>query len=181
MTEPHVAFLRAINVSGKNMLPMPALVAMFEAEGATNVRTYIQSGNVVFTPPPQGVAGLADRIAARIRADHGYEVPVVLRSRAELADAMRRNPYPDQAAADPTKVHVVFLAAAPAADRVGRLDPDRSPPDVFRLDGRELYVHYRDGAGRTKLTIDWIERGLGVKGTARNWRTVGKMLELAGG
>lgn len=173
----YVALLRAINVSGRNKLPMPELVRLFSEAGCEDVRTYIQSGNVVFKAPAKVAEGLPAVIADRIAEGFGFVVPVVVRSRDELADAIRRNPYTKECA-EPTTVHVVFLADEPAADRVAGLDPDRSPPDTFVASGREIYLHLPKGAGDSKLTIDWFEKRLGTKGTARNWRTVEKLLAM---
>lgn len=179
-TEPgsYVALLRAINVSGRNKLPMAELVRLFAEAGCEDVRTYIQSGNVAFEARASIAEGLPALIAGRIAECFGFRVPVVVRSRDELADAIRRNPYAAECA-EPTTVHVVFLAEAPAADRVAALDPDRSPPDTFVVSGREIYLHLPQGAGESKLTIDWFEKKLGTTGTARNWRTVEKLLAMA--
>lgn len=174
----YVALLRAINVSGKNKLPMADLVRLFADAGCVDVRTYIQSGNVVFRADADVASGLPALIAGRIAEGFGFRVPVIVRSRDGLADAIRRNPYPE-ACTEPTTLHVVFLADVPAPERVAALAPDRSPPDGFVVSGREVYLHLPNGAGKTKLTIDWFERLLGTTGTARNWRTLEKLLAMA--
>src|SRR5262249_24900467 len=108
------------------------------------------------------------------------ELTAMLRSAAELARVARANPFPD-AAAEPSRHHVAFLDRVPEAEAVAGLDPDRSPPDEFRVAGAEIYLRYPNGSGRSKLTGDYFERRLGVRATARNWSTVTKLLELAGG
>ncbi|MDE2989698.1 MAG: DUF1697 domain-containing protein [Chloroflexota bacterium] len=176
----HVALLRAINVGGTKKLLMADLRAMFEAAGCTDVRTYIQSGNVVFRAEP----ALAERIPALVEAEivttKGFEVPVVTRSAAELDAVVTGNPFL-AAGADPTQLHVGFLAEAPTAARIAELDPDRSPGDAFEVRGREVYLHFPNGTARSKLTVDYFDRTLGTTITIRNWRTVGKLREMTGG
>jgi uncharacterized protein (DUF1697 family) len=159
---------------------MKQLVAIFEAAGAADVRTYIQSGNVVFT----GSASLARRIpaavAAAISKRFHFDVPVVTRTAAEIRKVARSNPF-SAAAADPTKVAVVFLKDRPTAPAAGALDPERSPPDRFALIGRELYLHMPGGAAKTKLTNAYLDRTLKTTSTARNWKTVLKLVEMTGG
>ena len=110
-----------------------------------------------------------------IAREFGLEVKVILRTPAELGAIVSANPFP-AAVSEPSKLHVVFLEQAPQAK--AELDPDRSPGDFFTLAGSEIYMHLPSGAGRTKLSLDWFERRLGVRGTARNWNTLLKLLEL---
>jgi uncharacterized protein (DUF1697 family) len=148
---------------------MAELKASFEALGLDDVATYVRSGNVVFSGETS-----AEELERRIAADFGRPYPVVLRTAAELGRIVEASPFPTD---DGKRLHVVFLDEEPKA---AELDPDRSPPDRFAVVGREIYWHAPDGVGRSKITIDWFEKGLGVRGTARNWNTVLKLLELAG-
>jgi uncharacterized protein (DUF1697 family) len=168
-----VALLRGINVGGRNSVPMAGLRSVLEELGLEEVTTYIQSGNVLFRSQAP-VKSLPARMEDAISDAFGVRPAVLLRTPAELAKVADSNPF-----ADTAKVHVVFLDRKPAAKHAARLDPDRSPPDAFELVGRELYLHLPTGAGRTKLTGDYLERTLGVRGTQRNWNTVVKLLELA--
>jgi uncharacterized protein (DUF1697 family) len=165
----YIALLRGINVGPTTAVSMAELKESFEALGLEDVLTYIRSGNVVFRGNADAAA-----IERRVAADFGLEVPVVLRTPAELRAAVKRNPFP---ADDGKKLHVVFLDAKPK--RTDALDPNRSPPDEFELVGREIYLYTPNGLGRSKLTIDWFEKQLGVRGTARNLNTVAKLIELA--
>ena len=175
----YLAFLRGINVGGKNKLPMEELRAMFVAAGCDDVQTYIQSGNVIFGAAPDVVSTVPGVITARIAADFRYRVPVIVRTAAELAGVLERNPFvPTGAAAE--ALHVMFLAAHPAADRVARLDPRRSPPDAFAVRGQEVYLHLPNGMARTKLTNAYIDTTLDTTSTARNWRTVSTLRTLLG-
>ena len=169
-----VALLRGINVGGRNSVPMAGLRSLLEDElGLEDVATYIQSGNVLFrarTP----VKTLPARIEDAIAAAYAVRPAVVLRTPSELQKVVDSAPFTDTA-----RLHVVFLDRKPAATAAARLDPDRSPGDAFELVGRELYLLLGNGAGRTKLTGDYLERTLGVRGTQRNWNTVVKLLALA--
>ena len=170
----HVASLRGINVGGHRKLPMAELRELCLTLGWKDVRTYIQSGNVVFRanrPDP-------DALAASIRDRFGFDVPVVLRSARGLIAARGASPWSREASTS-KNVHVMFLSRKPAARAVVRLDPDRSPPDRFAVVGSEVHLDCPNGA-RTKLTVDWFERSLGVRATARNWRTLEKLIELSG-
>ena len=176
MESTHVALLRGLNVGGKNRLPMHELAALFEAAGCGAVRTYIQSGNVVFQAPAALARTLPARVSAAILKAHGHRVPVVLRTAEELRAVGRGNPFPDS----PEILHVAFLAGWPSAAAVAALDPGRSPPDELEVRGRELYLRLPNGVARTKLTNAYLDRTLGTTSTLRNWRTVLALVELAG-
>jgi uncharacterized protein (DUF1697 family) len=172
-----VALLRGINVGGKSMIRMPELKALLAAMGFENVSTYIQSGNVVFSASTGDEQALAAEIEERIAAAFEVSPTVLLRAPAELAEIAAGNPFLSRES-DLSKLHVVFLSAPPSADAVDQLDPARSPPDEFSVRGREIYLHLPNGAGRSRLTIDYFEKRLGVRGTARNWKTLTKLVEL---
>jgi uncharacterized protein (DUF1697 family) len=175
-----VALLRGINLAGRNRVSMPELRSALEALGLEDVVTYIQSGNVVFRSRTGGAQQLAAGIEGQIAEAFGIEVVVFLRTPAELANVAGGNPFL-RAGADPSKLHVVFLSGRPAKTAAAELDPGRSPPDEFSLEGREIYLHLPNGFGRSKLTIDYFERRLGVGATARNWKTLTKLVALTGG
>ncbi len=172
----YVALLRGINVGGKNKVPMAKLKDVFAGLGHEDVVTYIQSGNVVFTSSVKPDQAARD-LAAAIQQELGLVVPVVLRTRAELARVIKANPYLSSAE-DESMLHVVLLADKPTAAAIAKLDPDRSAPDEFTVKGREIFMLLPNGMGRTKLTIDYFEKRLDTTGTARNWRTVNKLLDL---
>jgi uncharacterized protein (DUF1697 family) len=168
-----VALLRGVNVGGKAKVPMAELKQELKDLGLEDVVTYIQSGNVVFRTTKKDAAAAIEK---RIKLNHGLNVTVITRTLPELRRIAKGNPFPK---ADTARLHVVFLAGRPKAGAT--LDPDRSPADEFRVKGREVYLHLPNGAGRTKLTLDYLERRLGVRGTQRNWNTLLKLIELAGG
>lgn len=171
----YVALLRGINVGGKNKVPMAELRELFATLGHEDVVSYIQSGNVVFTSTVKPAQAASD-LAAAIVKEFGLRVPVIVRTRTELAKVITSNPYLKRGA--DSKLHVTFLADRPSAAAIKRLDPDRCPPDEFTVQGREIFMFMPNGMGRTKLTIDYFEKRLGTQGTARNWNTVNKLLDL---
>jgi uncharacterized protein (DUF1697 family) len=178
MSTTYVALLRGINVGGKNPLPMKELAAEFVAAGCEHVRTFIQSGNVVFSAPAgYDESDLTRLLCARLAERFGYMAPLILRTTEELRAAITNNPYLAVGAPEET-IHIMFLTATPDAARVEKLDPDRSPGDTFVVLGREIYLRLPTGMARTKLTNAYFDTKLGVTSTARNWRTTTKLLEL---
>ncbi len=174
----HVALLRGINVGGKNKLPMKDLAAMFRDAGCQDVRTYIQSGNVLFSAEPSLARDVPALISASILSSFGYRVPVVTRTAGDLREVVRVNPFA-QSGFKPNWLLVLFLADLPNRALVESLDPNRSPGDEFVVVGREVFVNYPNGVARSKLTNNYFDSRLSTISTARNWRTVNKLLELA--
>ena len=172
----YAVLLRGINVGGKNKLPMPALLTLLEDAGYDGVATYIQSGNVVLRSS-LAESTLTRAIEKQIAEEFSLAIRVVVRTHDELERIAGANPFL-VGGADPTGLHVVFLDAAPGGTAIATLDPDRSPGDEFVVAGSEIYLRYANGSGRSKLTLDYLERRLGVAGTARNWNTVLKLVEL---
>jgi uncharacterized protein (DUF1697 family) len=171
MTTTFAALLRGVNVGGRGKVSMPELVKAFESLGHSDVRSYIQSGNVVFGSTVADARRVSAALERAIAERFGLETTVLLRTNGELEAIAAGSPF-DEA------VHVVFLDGEPTRAAVAALDPDRSPGDRFEVAGREVYLSLAHGAGRTKLTLDWLERRLGVAGTQRNWNTVLKLVEL---
>jgi uncharacterized protein (DUF1697 family) len=174
-----VALLRGINVSGKNMLPMKDLVAIFERAGCADVAHYIQSGNVVFKARASLAPRLSALVGTEIERRFGLRVPVVIRTGKEMQAIARDNPFL-ASGADPESLHVMFLADKPGKKESSLLDPDRSPPDSFVLRGCEIYLSCPNGMARTKLTNSYFDSKLGTTSTCRNWRTVLKLVEMSG-
>ena len=175
--EPHVALLRGINVGGRNLLPMKDLVRIFEAAGAAEVRTYIQSGNVLFRARIAAARELAAEAGRQIEAECGFRVPVLLRTLPEMSAAVLGNPFLDPMV-DQKALHVYFLEATPAVEAVAALDPGRSPPDRFAVRGREVYLYLPNGMAGTRLTNAWFDSRLKTFSSARNWNTTRKLLDL---
>jgi uncharacterized protein (DUF1697 family) len=173
----YIALFRGINVGGSHMLPMKELKAALEKNGCVDVHTYIQSGNVVFRTAMSDAARLAKRLAATISTSHGFEPRVFLLTRGELERVAASNPF-RQADENPKSVHVFFLAELPNKPDLKPLEAIKIQNERFELKGRIFYLYTPDGFGTSKLAAR-AERLLGVEATARNWRTVTTLLEMA--
>lgn len=173
----HVALLRGINVGGRNKLPMKTLVQLFEDAGATEVRTYIQSGNVVYRASAAVSKKLPDAVQQGIARTLTLDVPVVTRTAKRWHEVVGANPYIADGA-DTAHLHVAFLADKPTARRIAALDPDRSRTDSFRAIDAELFLHCPGGMARTKLTNAYFDRALATVSTMRNWNTVLKLAAM---
>ncbi len=171
-----MALLRGINVGGKNKLPMKDLAGLFREAGCADVRTYIQSGNVLFSAATDPATKILPLIEKRIADRFGIRVPLVMRTAEEIERVTRTNPF--LRGEDTSALHVAFLASRPTQQQVDSLDPSRSPPDAFVVQGREIYLHCPNGIARTKLTNAWFDSRLATTSTLRNWKTVLALLEL---
>jgi uncharacterized protein (DUF1697 family) len=172
-----VALLRGINLGRSKRIAMADLRALVEGLGYADVRTHLQSGNVLLTTSASP-ARAAKAIEGALDAELGVDVRVLVRTDDELASVVDRNPLGD-VATDPARLLVTFLSGRPDPKRLRALDPADFEPDVFRAGAREIYVWCPNGYAGTKLTHAFWEKQLGLTGTARNWRTVTKLLELA--
>lgn len=163
-----VALLRAVNVGGTGKLPMTELKAMCEELGFAAVRTYIASGNVVFTSR-KSEAAIKSALEKRLQANAGAPVGVLVRSAAELAKVLADNPFPKAA---PNRTVAIFLDKAPPADTLAGMRGQKD--EEIRLGRREIYVHYGDGMGTSKLVIPAAKTG-----TARNMNTIATLAKMA--
>ena len=175
----YAVLLRGINIGPRNRISMPELRALLEGAGFDDVRTYVQSGNVVLSSDrsPEGVAREVERL---IRKRLGLDIAVVVRTRAELGAVVRRNPLGD-VAKNPKRYQVTFLAGKLGRPVVKQLEAAAAQSERFVVAGREVYAWTPDGIARSKLWAMLAGKQLGVTATARNWTTVAKLLELAGG
>jgi len=174
----YISLLRGINVGGQKKVPMADLRALYETLGLGGVTSYIQSGNVIFESGEAKEAALVLRLEGAIEDRFGFAVPVILRTVDAWRAIARRHPL--QAHADPAHLHVTCLPRWPSASAVQSLEARETGGDRFTLDGREIYLHCPDGYARSRLTNTVLEKTLGMTATTRNWRTVGKLLELGG-
>jgi uncharacterized protein (DUF1697 family) len=167
-----VALLRGVNVGGKTIVSMAALKVAFEEFGATDVRTYIQSGNVVFSHT-RSTQELESALEAMIAEHTGRDVDVMLRTATQMQALVDHNPYRH---ATGTTLHVSFLKAPSDKAALARLDLGRFAPEAVTPVGRELYLYLPNGMGRSKLAVELNK--LKAPATARNWNTVTKLLEM---
>lgn len=171
-----IALLRGINVGGKNPLPMKQLASLLEDLGCQDVRTYIQSGNVVFRTKAKSTSRLSGMISSAIEKHHGFKPHVLLLEASDIGRAISGNPFPT-AESEPKTVHVGFLASAPEKPDLEKLDNLSKKTERFALKGTLFYLHAPDGIGRSKLAAS-AEKLIGVSMTARNWRTVCKINDM---
>ena len=171
-----IALFRGINVGGKNVLPMKDLTAALQKRGYTHVQTYIQSGNVVLQARKTNASTLAQQIANAVFDSHGFRPKVIVLSVGELRKAIDSNPFP-KAQAEPKSLHLYFLSQVPEHPNLEAMNDAKSPSESFVIMDKVLYLHAPDGVARSKLASK-AERLVGVDATARNWRTVSKLLEL---
>ena len=165
-----VALLRGINVGGKNKVPMAELRALCDEIGFSNVRTYIQSGNLLFVG-----AGTASEHEARlekaIQSRFGRPIPVIVRSGTKWPAIVASNPFEEAARDEPNRLMLCLSKAKPRPDAGQALQERAKDGERVRLTGEALWIHFPSGAGTSKLTPSWIDRMVGSPVTSRNWRT----------
>lgn len=170
-----IALIRGINVGGHKKIKMADVKRLCEELGLSDVRTHLQSGNVVFRTARTDRARLVKELEDALALD----ARVILRTAPELRKAMEANPMPEEAQGAPSAFVVVFLAEKPSAAAMQSLRGAYSGPEKMELHGAELYIEYGAGMGTSKFTNTLIERKLGTSGTARNWNTVTRLVEMA--
>ncbi|MBZ0277920.1 MAG: DUF1697 domain-containing protein, partial [Anaerolineae bacterium] len=167
-----------INVGGNKKIPMAELKVLYESLKFEHVKTLLQSGNVIFATDQTDLDALAAQIEAGIIARFGFESKIILRTCAQLRAVAENHPYTATQLTEPSKTLVTFLESAPDAAAIQTLLDDHQGPEILHVIGAELFVFFPDGAGRSKLTNVFIEKRLKTTGTARNWNTVQKLLDL---
>jgi uncharacterized protein (DUF1697 family) len=173
----HIVLLRGINLGSRNRIAMGALRAALEAAGFADVRTYVQSGNVVLSSSATA-ADVKRKVQRVIAKEFGLDIAVVTRTRTQLAKVIERNPLAN-VAKDPKRYQVSFLDTKPAREVVRRIEEAADPKERVVADGREIYAWHPDTIARSKLWALLAGQSLGVTATARNWTTVQRLLELA--
>lgn len=170
-----IALFRGINVGGNRKLPMKVLAKILENLGYEDVKTYIQSGNVVYRSQKKCSAAEARKISAAVESECAFKPDVMLLEQSDLQEAMGRNPFPSD---EGKFLHFFFLESNPGKPDLDALEAIKTETEQFKLDGRVFYLYTPDGFGKSKLA-ERAERKLGVRATARNLNTVNKLLELA--
>lgn len=177
----YIALFRAVNLAGRNMVRMSELRDLAVSAGCHDVRSLLQSGNLVFRSAARDGAGLERRLEAAAASRLGLATHVLVRSADEWQLIVEGNPFAAEAKRDPARLGVMLLKQAPAAGQVAALLAAISGREIARVTGRHAYIVYPDGIGRSRLTTAVIEKALGTRGTARNWNTVVKLGAAAGG
>ena len=178
LMERYIALLRGINVSGQKMIKMEELKKAMEELEFSNVRTYIQSGNILFENEKSYPSLIAEKIAGKILNRFGFDVPVIIRTLQELESISRNNPYSLKRNEDVSSLHVTFLAGEPDPEKVKEIGKNMFLPDEFFISGKEIYLFCPNGYSRTKLTNTFFESKMKTTATTRNWKTIQTLLTL---
>jgi len=174
-----ISMLRGVNLGNHNKINMGALCALYESLKFEAPRTYVQSGNVIFRSKEKNSAALAKKIQNAIERAFGCRPEVILRTPDELRKAIAATPFATRPDLEPSKILVTFLAGEPGPEAYATLLSLKSHPEELHLKGRELYIYFPDGVGRSKLPWSSVEKLLKTTGTARNWNSVSKILAIA--
>jgi len=176
----YIALLRGINVSGHNKIKMTDLKQLFLNLGFQNIKTYIQSGNVLFHSDEKDISYLEKNIKSAIKKNFDYDIKVLVITKKIIQSAFTSNPFLKNKTPDITKLCVTFLSENPTADGLLQLEEVASKgEDEFKLKDNFLYLHCPTSFAKTKLTNNLIERKLKVNATSRNWKTITKLFELS--
>jgi uncharacterized protein (DUF1697 family) len=173
-----ISMLRGVNVGGHNKIKMDALRKLYESLKFEEPRTYVQSGNVIFRTKEKNSAALANKIQSALERAFGCRPEVILRTPDELRKAVAATPFAARNL-EPNKILVIFLAGDPGPEAQATLLTLKAHPEELHLQGRELYIYFPAGAGRSKLPWSSVGKLLKTNGTARNWNTVTRMLAIA--
>jgi uncharacterized protein (DUF1697 family) len=174
-----LAFLRAVNVGGHAKIKMDALRELFLSLKFAEPQTYVQSGNVIFKSSERDLVGVAQRIQQGMDKKFGCCPEVVLRTSDDLRAVISKNPFRNRSNIEPGKLLVSFLATEPAKDAEKSLAALQIRPEELHLIGRELFIYFPNGQGKSRLPWARVDKALQTAGTGRNWNSVTKILEIA--
>ncbi|MEO7978699.1 DUF1697 domain-containing protein [Flavobacterium sp.] len=174
----HLALLRGINVSGHNMMKMEALKTMLKNIGFQNIRTYLQSGNVLVDTDEESASKVGFMIKQEIFKTFGHEVPTVVITKRDLELCFKNNHFLKEKEVDTKKLYVAFVSVALKNENINDLKISQFKPDEASIDGNRIFIKYAVGAGKTRFDQKYIEKKLNVTATIRNWNTVTNLLQL---
>jgi uncharacterized protein (DUF1697 family) len=178
--QTYISFLRGINMAGHYPVKMADLLSLYKNLGLNDAETYIQSGNVIFSDIEFiPAAGLALEIEKSILEKFGYSVPVLIRTIEEISEIIAVNPFLKEKDFDPSRMAAILLYNKPTEEQIQKVTDIDYPPDKFKVIDREIFVYCPKGFGRTKLYTNFFEKKMGVTGTARNWKTITSLLQIA--
>ena len=175
----YISLLRGINVSGQKMIKMSELASLYESIGFGNVRTYVQSGNVIFESTINDPVKIQNKIEKGLEANFGYQVKVIIRTPDEIKEIIKKNPFIKKPGVDIIRLYVSFLSNVPAPALLKDLTVNKKPSEEFKIIGKEVYLYMPEGFGTSKLQIGVFEKKLSTIATARNWKTVNMLYELS--
>jgi uncharacterized protein (DUF1697 family) len=174
----YFALLRGINVSGQKLINMKELQKHLSTLELLNIRTYIQSGNIIFESENESEKELSKKIEARILAAYAFEVPTFIINKTALEKIIFENPFEINTENEFSKPYVIFLEELPSNEQIDKLMALNSENEQFVFNGNVIYIVYKNGAGKSKLTNSFFESKLKIKATTRNWNTVNKLMTL---
>jgi uncharacterized protein (DUF1697 family) len=173
-----IAFLRGINVSGQKKVPMAELRALLTKKGFLDVKTYIQSGNLVLKEADVSVPETKVTLEETIKTHFGFEVPVLVKSLTDLHKIIRNNPFSKKEDLESNRVYFVMLFSPPEKEKLAFFREEIYPNESWELVGDCLYLSCKNGYGNAKLNNNLVERKLNVQATTRNYRTMMKLIEM---
>jgi uncharacterized protein (DUF1697 family) len=174
----YIALLRGINVGGKNKIKMIDLKAMFESLSFKNVKTYIQSGNIIFDYDATDTMKLTNKIQEKISETFGFLVKTIIRSAEDFRNIANNNPFIKEPNIDLDKLYVTLMLEEPEQNTVLILDMKKEENEDFLIISKEIYLYCPNGYGETKLNNAMFEKKLNVSSTTRNWKTINNILGL---
>ena len=173
----YIAILRGINVGGRRKILMKDLRELFQDLGFKEVSTYIQSGNVFFYSKKQDKNKIADQIEKAIAKKYDFEVPVIIRTIEEIANAITTNPFYEEDSSEIERLHLTFLKNTPSEDALQAIQTIDHSPDKFKIIGLHVFIYCEGKYHTSKLTNAFFEKKLKVSTTTRNWKTVLKLMK----
>lgn len=177
--EAYISILRGINVSGQKLIKMDALKRMYESLGFTNVKHYVQSGNIIFSAETNDTDLLVEKISSQVERDFGFQVAVLVMTKEVLQQIVDGNPFAKDLEKDPSALYVTFLEGCLGEFDQGAIESVLQKGEAIHFESNVVYLFCPGGYGRTKLSNTFLERKLKLKATTRNWKTTNKLLQLA--
>lgn len=175
----YISMLRGINVGGQKLIKMDALRELYKSLGFIHVKSYIQSGNLIFSAPNLEARSIEHKIAQHITENYGFEVEIFVMTAQELINMVANNPFVNDPSKDPAYFHITFLSQHSAEINMEKVIHKKAEGEDAIFTEKAVYLYCPHGYGRTKLNNFFIEKLLNVSATTRNWKTVQKLLEIA--
>lgn len=175
----YISILRGINVGGKNKIKMDALKKSYETIGFQYIRTYIQSGNVIFEFNDTLISTLEELISSQIKKDFGFDIPIIVLTKNKLQKIIELNPFSKQVGLDDSFMHVTFFATPIKTNDTEGFEAKKQIDEQFKITEDAIYLVCPNGYSNTKLSNNFIEKRLKTTATTRNWKTTNELLKIA--
>lgn len=175
----YISILRGINVSGHKIIKMEALRTSYENMGFSNVKTYVQSGNVIFSYEDIEINKLEEQIFQQIKKDFGFDVPIIVLSVEKLEEIIKGNPFLKDKSKEESFMHVTFLASKSETNNFDAIEEKKQDNEDIVFSNYAVYLYCPNGYGNTKLNNNFIETKLKVRATTRNWKTTNELFQIA--